>query len=236
LSKSPKPCTFSTRVVCIRRPRLDARFHGGAYKQLKVRYIGVAHGDIKPNNFLVEQQDDEINCRLIDFGSCVINGQHRFPTWNPPWNPPELGIGGVSHAVGFEQLSQADLFALGLLCVHILLPLECLRDAGICCLREDQSDEQWEQIILRLQALSFDTKSPGYESDLLGSRLVQTISQADMDEERKAFLEGIVRNTVCLSSGGRTMPWDEVFRLGKDQLSVGYGPSSQTEWPSATCF
>lgn len=183
----------------------------------------MAHGDIKPSNFLVEQQDGEINCRLIDFGSCVIKGQHRFPTWNPPWSPPEFGVGGVSHAVGFEQLSQADLFALSLLCVHILLPLGCLRDAGVCCLREEQSDAQWEQIISRLQALSFDANSPGSESDILGPRLVRTISQADMDKERKALLESIVRSTVCAPSRCRTIPWDDVFRFGKDQLSVKYG-------------
>lgn len=200
--------------------------------------VGVAHGDIKPNNIVVEQQGGEINCRLIDFGSCVIKGQDRFPTWNPPWNPPELGSDAVFHAVGFEQLSQADLFSLGLLLVHILLPLRCLREAGICCLREDQSDQQWEETMFRLErAKSFDAESPGAGFDLLGPRLVLAISQSDIDDQWKALLESIVRSTVCSPSGSRMIPWDEVLRLGRDHLSSEYVLSfpGSDAYP-ATCF
>lgn len=46
---------------------------------------GVSHGDIKPSNFVIDRNDDDerINCELIDFGSCIVRGQDRLPTLNP---------------------------------------------------------------------------------------------------------------------------------------------------------
>jgi serine/threonine protein kinase len=176
---------------------------------------GVAHGDIKPSNFLVEQHGNQINCLLTDFGSCVIRGQNRLPTLNPPWNAPEL-----SHAspnLGFDHLSQADLFSLSLVCVHILLPLDILRDAGLSFLRQHQSDDEWLEFIDRLG----QAKRPDTGTDSLVSRIISVISQASIPEEHKLLLESVIHSAIHPPGGSRTMPWNDIFRF-EEHLSVRY--------------
>ncbi|KAK0646794.1 hypothetical protein B0T16DRAFT_493705 [Cercophora newfieldiana] len=177
---------------------------------------GVSHGDIKPSNFVVEQSGDQVNCELIDFGSCAVRGQDRLPTLNPPWNAPELRE--ASHPLGFEYLAQADLFSLGLLWLHILLPLEVLAGAGICFLRSGQSDAAWEATILRLEQL----KSAGPEPNDLASCILQTVAECALPRMQIQLLESVVRRMIMPTNGSRSAPWDDVLRLAKDHLSVDF--------------
>ncbi|KAI8721441.1 Serine/threonine protein kinase [Fusarium sp. LHS14.1] len=180
-----------------------------------LHHCGVAHGDIKPDNFVIDQDEDENNCKLIDFGSCVIKGQNRQPTSNAPWNPPELADNFTQGFVNFEALSQADLFSLGLVLVHILLPTHALRSAKASFLREELSDQGWERIVLELE----QSKSQSSEISL-ASRLDHAISKAEIPVEQKAVLSCIVQRTVLPLTGSRSMPWNEIFDLAKDYVST----------------
>ncbi|KAI0382927.1 hypothetical protein F5Y04DRAFT_279175 [Hypomontagnella monticulosa] len=164
---------------------------------------GVAHGDIKPSNFLVDKQDDELNCLIIDFGSCVIRGQRRLPTLSPPWNAPELQPG--SNDLEFYELSDMDLFSLGLVCVHIILPLEDLQDAGLCFLRQrNQPDSEWAEAMQKFERV----KQAGTADESLGSLLISVIHKAQIAADLKETLVSIVRGTIIAPKGSRSMPWD----------------------------
>jgi hypothetical protein len=164
---------------------------------------------------LVEEKNDQINCLLIDFGSCLIRGQDRLPTLSPPWNAPELSR--FTHNIRFDDLVQADLFSLALVCLHILLPLDALQDAGLCLFRQQQSDDEWLEFIYKLD----QSKQSHTGTDSLASRIVNVISQAAIPNEHKLLLEAVVRNTILPSKGDRTMPWDDIFLL-KDYMSTRY--------------
>lgn len=181
-----------------------------------VLYAGIAHGDIKPSNILIERQGNELNCLLIDFGSCVIRGQQRMPTLSPPWNAPELRPDQPQMCLGFDQLSRADLFSLGLVCLHIMLPLEDLQAAGLSFLRGRESDEKWEQTVARLEGDKLGLGDP----ESFGLRVVSVVEKAEIPPGHKQLLKAVASGTILVRSWDRKMPWDESFRLMDEHLSL----------------
>ncbi|KAF5622313.1 serine threonine kinase [Fusarium sp. NRRL 52700] len=175
---------------------------------------GVAHGDIKPENFVVDQEGEEETCQLIDFGSCVIKEQKRYPTSSPPWNPPELGRTATPPLVGFDFISQADLFSLALVLVHILVPFELLRSSKALFLRTCATDQEWEQTCLDL-----DQAQQQGSSSLLVSRLIQAIQKGKLSDEEKSVLCNMVNSAILPPNGGRWIPWQEIFHP-KDDVST----------------
>lgn len=174
----------------------------------------MAHGDIKLRNVLIEQRDGKVNCILIDFGSSIIRGQERLPTLCVPWNAPELSK--VSHNLGFDDILRADLFSLALLCVHVLLPLDSLRDAGLCFIRGQQRNDEWLDFIYKLE----QAKNLNTADNSLASRILSVASQVDIPEEHKLIVESIVGSAILPSSADRAMPWDDIFSLLNDDLSI----------------
>ncbi|KAG9498388.1 hypothetical protein J7337_009193 [Fusarium musae] len=175
---------------------------------------GVAHGDIKPENFVVDQQGEEETCQLIDFGSCVIKEQKRYPTSSPPWNPPELGRTATPRLAGFDFISQADLFSLALVLVHILVPSELLRASKALFLRICATDSEWEQTCLDLdQAQQQGSCSP------LTFRLVEAIHNADLSHKEKDVLCNIVNSAILPPNGSRRIPWQGIVHLQNDVSS-----------------
>ncbi|KAH7232784.1 hypothetical protein BKA59DRAFT_549304 [Fusarium tricinctum] len=198
---------------------------------LTLHHYGIAHGDIKPENFVVDQQEEEETCQLIDFGSCVIKEQKRYPTSSPPWNPPELGRTATPTVAGFEFISQVDLFSLALVLIHILVPSEPLRSSKAYFLRTYATDQNWEQTCLDL-----DQAKQQSSSSLLGSRLVQAIQNSSVSDEEKTILYNIVNSAILPSNGSRWMPWQEIFHLGNDMSSelksiLEQKPSNTIELP-----
>ncbi|KAF5699740.1 serine threonine kinase [Fusarium globosum] len=189
------------------------------------------HYDIKPENFVVDQQGDEETCQLIDFGSCVIKEQKRFPTSSPPWNPPELANTAIPTLTGFEFISQADLFSLALVLIHILVPSGSLRSSKALFLRIYATDQEWEQTCLELdQAKQQDSPSS------LVFRFSQAIQNANLPDNEKAVLCNIVNSAILPPNGSRWMPWQEIFHLkhnmGSELKSLLEGkPSDVVELP-----
>ncbi|EXM26152.1 hypothetical protein V3481_014046 [Fusarium oxysporum f. sp. vasinfectum] len=181
---------------------------------LTLHHYGVAHGDIKPENFVVNQQGEEETCQLIDFGSCVIKEQKRYPTSSPPWNPPELRRTATPPLADFEFTSQADLFSLALVLIHILVPSEPLRSSKAFFLRTYATDQEWEQTCLDL-----DQAQQQGSSSSLEFRLVQAIQNANVSHEEKTVLCNIMNSAILPPNGSRWMPWPEIFHLKNDMSS-----------------
>ncbi|KAF2812457.1 TPR-like protein [Mytilinidion resinicola] len=193
---------------------------------------GVSHGDIKPDNFLIEESDErEINCLLIDFGSSTIRGQERLPTTNEPWNAPELE--DASRSLGFEELAQTDIFSLGLVCFHLLLPLETLENANLCLIRRPaQSDVHWVQFIQQMKKLK-----EVEVGQTLSVRMLDTIKKSDVSTEQKDILRNIVVSTIQPQSGGRTIPWADILPHIEKHLSHSFNdnPNTLVNPPPLTC-
>lgn len=87
---------------------------------------GIVHGDIKPDNALVEQTEHGLFItKLIDFDEAYLAGEPPPPddvVGDPSYYPPELlrYIKGDPAVRGSDLTTRADMFALGLL-VHRFL-------------------------------------------------------------------------------------------------------------------
>lgn len=147
----------------------------------------------------------------------MIKGQRRLPTSNAPWNPPEIGGDSQQALVDFETLLQADVFSLALIFAHILLPLQVLRSFGALFLREEQSDQEWENAFSRLEI-----SKPQASDEPLPSRFFDAISNANIPSPQKELLNAIIQHALLPPAGRRSMPWDEIFCFTEDHLSVGY--------------
>ncbi|OCK74719.1 TPR-like protein [Lepidopterella palustris CBS 459.81] len=178
---------------------------------------GAAHGDLKPDNFLVEETEaKEINCLLIDFGSSVLKGQKRLPTTNEPWNAPELG--NSSSSLGYGELAQADVYSFGLVCLHVLLPIQILRNENLCLIRTpEQSDDEWAN--LRRRVKEAKEKEAG---DALAARLSRVIRHRDVPSELQDLLQIIVATTIGPQSGRRTIPWADLLPHIEKYLSHSF--------------
>lgn len=151
---------------------------------------------------------------MTDFGSCVVQGRDRVPTISPPWNAPELN--GSSRNLGFEQLCQTDLFSLGLVCIHLLIPSSPLKDAGLWFVRQQQSDSEWAEFI----DLTSRLKQPETIATSLVQKLTSVVSQCEIPENHKSLLANLMKNVMLPPNGQRSMPWDDIFRLVNDELST----------------
>jgi serine/threonine protein kinase len=174
----------------------------------------VSHGDIKPENFLVEESDEnELNCLLIDFGSSTIQGQSRLPTINEPWNAVELE--NVSRSLSSDELAQTDIFSFGLVCLHILLPLESLENANLCLIRRPtHRDDDWAMFLRNLKRIK-DLKT----GQTLSARLIDVIEKSNVSIHLKSLLNIIVVSTIQPEPGQRTVPWAAILPHIEEYLS-----------------
>ncbi|KAH8726575.1 kinase-like domain-containing protein [Phaeosphaeriaceae sp. PMI808] len=177
---------------------------------------GVAHGDIKPENILVEQSEEGIlNCLLTDFGSSVVQGQKRLPTSSEPWSAPELQTS--SDPVGFEFLRQADLFSFGLVCMLILIPLRDLERANLCFIRHpDHTENQWAQL-----RNDWKVKKSKAGQEALQGTILSLVESVNISAKRKGPLKTIIKATLQPQPGNRQMPWTEMLPHIKEYLSQG---------------
>lgn len=97
------------------------------------------HGDIKPANVLVFQNESgRYTARVIDFGysSRYVRDDERLSLpISAPWNAPEND--GRSYGWTPSQAVKADFYCFGLLCVWLLSP---------CC-HERQTASEGEEVL-----------------------------------------------------------------------------------------
>jgi serine/threonine protein kinase len=176
-------------------------------EQYLMHPAGVGHGDIKPNNFLISKSLDGIlSCIMIDFGSSVIRGERRFPTRNDLWSPLELD--SMSHLVGFDEIKQADLFAYGLLALHLLIPHETLLKFGLWLLRDPEvSVAKWNEQVGLIKQLK--TEDP-YSDLSLASKASRSVNESNLSALARSVLLEIIEKTLRPLHGERTLPWHRV--------------------------
>jgi len=73
--------------------------------------------------------------------------------------------------------------------------------------------------MLRLEEL----KSASLEPDTLTSRILRTVSESALPRAQIQLLESVVRHMIMPANGSRSAPWDDIFQVANDHLSVGYG-------------
>lgn len=135
---------------------------------------------------------------------------------NEPWNAPELIDN--TRSLGFEELSQTDIFSLGLICLHLLLPLIVLENAGLCLVRKQtQEDDEWATFVYEVE----NAKRTKVEQTL-SVRLLDVIEKSNVSTQRKDLLRQIVTCTIEPVSGDRMIPWADLLPHIKEYLSQSF--------------
>lgn len=150
---------------------------------------------------------------LIDFGSSAISGQTRTPTKSEPWNAPELEA--TMRNLDHDELVQIDLYSFGLVCLHLLLPLESLASAKLCLIRtQRQTDDQWAQFLSQMRH-----KKAFEDGEDLAFQILDAIESADASQDQKYVLKKIVESTIQPPAGKRTLPWHQLLPYIQKHLS-----------------
>ena len=158
-------------------------------------------------------EDNQINLLLIDFGSSIISGQTRLPTRSEPWNAPELE--NASSHLNYEELAQTDLYSFGLVCLHLLLPVESLVGAGLCLIRsQDQTDDQWAKELGQKRLIK---TSEGQDS--LATKVLGVLELSDVSQDQRTLLRKIFDATIQPPPGRRKLPWEDILPYIQQYLS-----------------
>jgi hypothetical protein len=152
----------------------------------------------------MEESENEFNCRLIDFGSSSIQGQKRLPTKSAPWNAPELGY---AQELTTDALILSDTYSFGLLCVHIILPIQDLAKANALFLRRlEQTDRQWDEYLSAM--VGKKRKGVG---NTLASDILKAIEESHIPTTQKLLIQEIVNKTIHPRPDCRIFPWAEML-------------------------
>ena len=107
-------------------------------------HLGIAHGDLKLDNVLLDEEEGVLVPKLIDFGFTCIKGQGHFvPVISLPWNSPEITT-GTSFSVA--DIAASDMYSFGLLFSQILLPVQSISTADLLFTRQ-QPHQNWHVMI-----------------------------------------------------------------------------------------
>lgn len=170
-------CVETRLKLCIDIAVAIRDIHSKGTKSKEIFYpmtdlaTGLIHGDIKPQNILVfENQPDIYAAKLADFGAIIHIGREKTLVKMPkssPWNAPE-------HHDRWFQLPEAmkmDVYSFGMLCLRLIfeersfdiasLPAEAPGDEDFL-----QYHEAWKQGIL-LEKWKMEDKLPALASWLI---------------------------------------------------------------------
>ena len=160
-----------------------------------------------------KEGEGELNCLLNDFGSSTIRGQKRLPTLNEPWNAPELDT--ISGGLTSEELAQTDIFAFGLIAIHILIPLEVLEKFGLRLIRRpDEADDGWRQTTNAIRRAKLSRGN-----DSLIQRMLEMVKASEISTEWQDLIRKVIAATIQPSAGRRCIPWLDILPFIEEHLS-----------------
>ena len=85
---------------------------------------GIIHGDIKPGNVLIFEDNSQVTAKVADFGfsTCLQSrGELLSIPISEPWNAPEYS----DHLFRPESAKKMDIYSFGLLCAWLLFEAGC---------------------------------------------------------------------------------------------------------------
>lgn len=142
----------------------------------------------------------------MDFGSCAIRGQERVPEGTRPWNAPELQI-NQRHHVTAEDIMLSDLYSIGLLIFHVLIPQADLVKADLFLLEPTQTGMQ--------------TLRASQKDDSLWQK-VRLIAEIDnISPRNRQMLDMIASGTLRGDPNLRDLRWSQVLALAHNEKTLG---------------
>ncbi len=92
--------------------RVTERLLGALYY---AHYHGVIHGDVKPQNVIVETYRTELNIKLVDWGLSIIRPTHatKLKGYTPAYVAPEIPLGK-------PPIPETDLYGVGIVLLYAL--------------------------------------------------------------------------------------------------------------------
>ncbi|KAL8688110.1 MAG: hypothetical protein Q9224_004970 [Gallowayella concinna] len=172
----------------------------------------VVHGDIKPKNVLLFQDDAEnMIAKMADFGYSAIFADRENRINIPesrPWQAPEHHHRGLL----FSEAQKMDIFGLGMVCLWILF--------GETLQRGDVELQSWEGVPMR-GPIPFTHSKDNFElvEDLKDKDLLPLLSSIllnqnhDLGEQEKRALKKLFELTLCRDPSTRASEVGELPHL-----------------------
>ena len=140
----------------------------------------------------------------MDFGSCAISGQERVPEGTRPWNAPELQIN--QRHVTAEDIMLSDLYSIGLLIFHVLIPQADLVKADLFLLKPTQTGMQ--------------TLRASQKDDSLWQK-VRSIAEIDnISPRNRQMLDMIASGTLRGDPNLRDLRWSQALALAHNEKTL----------------
>ncbi|KAI9697382.1 MAG: hypothetical protein M1836_004660 [Candelina mexicana] len=163
----------------------------------------IAHGDLKPENMLIQRgEDGSIKLKIIDFGASAIGHQKLQPVISAPWNAPESA---TEQELPASAIILSDLYSLGLICAQILLSREILADANLLLMPQGQTTNAWAKTLEHIKALK--------QNDLLASKLMILIDISKLPTVQQQLLRSLIPQVICHDPSHRRLNWKELRKL-----------------------
>ena len=171
---------------------------------------GIIHGDIKPQNVLIFEENFRFVARVADFGFATCFEPHNSLIIIPgkgPWDAPEY------HARPFrpEQAKQMDVYSFGLLCYWLIFEANFSDDIA---LRRDTSPQRDHAVnVSRCQPERDLLRLWKKDNQLIGWICRRVGASSAFDNSMKGRLVSLFRLTLALNPTERCLDFGRLIQL-----------------------
>ncbi|XP_046341997.1 ribosomal protein S6 kinase alpha-5-like isoform X2 [Haliotis rufescens] len=118
---------------------------------------GVVHRDLKPENLIFEDNTDDAEIKIVDFGFARLNPENqplKTPCFSLPYAAPEVLRQTTSRETGYDE--SCDLWSLGVILYTML--------SGKAPFQAKSHEDTAEAIMSRIKGGEFDMSLPEWKS------------------------------------------------------------------------